>query len=168
VTDPRFEPLVCPECAAGLSGRAQDVALFCTRCGRAFLAGGEDPQPLAVRHVDVPPRAGGGTCVPLPFWFDGAVAAPAFLSARPLTLARAATLLFPSWPVADGFGPAPPLGAILAPGALAAIARLTSIGPATGAAPGLLAVPATFGGSRYRLPGFAFELVPDDVQVGPA
>ncbi len=164
---PRFEPLVCPACAGGLAGRAQDVAAFCARCRRAYLVGGDAPRLVAALHVRAAPaRDADEEDVPLPFWFDGAVAAPAFLSARPLTLARAATRVLPSWAIEDGFGPAPPLGATLGPGALAAIARLTGLPARPGAVAALLAVPAVFGGARFRVPGFAFELVPDDVQLG--
>ena len=110
---------------------------------------------------------GGGALLALPFWVLGPIAFPAFLGARPLTLARIATRALSTWRTADGVEPPFPLGARVTPDSAPQVCRLARLpAPAAGAPLALLAVPARLEGGRYLLPGDAGTLYPDDVHEG--
>ncbi len=167
VSAPRFLPLACPRCSDDLAGRAVDRVAFCRACGRAYRVDGGALADLPARRVTLAPP-GDGALLALPFWLLGPVAIPAFLGARPLTLARIATRSLSAWRTAEGLDAAVPFGRARA-------ARLGSAGLPAGAAPGtprrraariLLAVPARVEGGRFLLPGDAGTLYPDDLHEG--
>ena len=160
---PRFLPLVCPRCSDDLAGRAVDRAAFCRACGRAYRVDGGALADLPARHVTLAPP-GEGTVLALPFWVLGTVAVPAFLGARPLTMARIATRALATWRTADGVERPLPLGARVAPASAAQVCRLARLpAPPAGAPLTLLAVPARVTGGRYLLPADAGTLYPDDL-----
>jgi hypothetical protein len=161
-TAPRFVPLACPTCADDLVGRGADVVAFCPRCERGYRVDRERVEPLRVLGVTARPAAA-GTTLTLPFWAAGRVAAPAFHTARPLTLARVATGQLDAWPAAAGFEPPYPLGARLAPETLERIAPLARLPAPDTRRAVLLAVPAVVQERRILLPGCDWALYPDDV-----
>ncbi len=163
-TRARFLPLACPRCSQDLTGRSADRVAFCTPCSRAYRCDGEELVEFPVAHVTARPT-GGGLLLHLPFWLRGGAVMPAFLGARPLTLARVAAARLDAWPAARGLGDALPLGARLAPEALAETARLAKIAsPSTRTPLALLSVPALADGERFRLPGWDGELFLGDVE----
>ena len=163
---PRFLPLACPRCSDDLAGRAVDRAAFCRACGRAYRVDGSALADLPARRVTLLP-GGGGALLALPFWVLGPIAFPAFLGARPLTLARIATRALSTWRTADGVEPPFPLGARVTPASAPQVCRLARLpAPAADAPLSLLAVPARLEGGRYLLPGDAGTLYPDDLHEG--
>ncbi len=163
---PRFLPLACPRCSDDLAGRAVDRVAFCRACGRAYRVDGGVLADLPARHVTLAPP-GDGAQLALPFWLLGPVAIPAFLGARPLTLARIATRALSAWRTAVGATPPLPFGARVPPGSAPQVCRLARLpAPPAGVALELLAVPARVEGGRFLLPGDAGTLYPDDVHEG--
>jgi hypothetical protein len=166
VSAPCFLPLVCPRCSADLAGRAVDRVAFCPPCRRAYRLDDAGLADLPARRATRVPL-GDGELFALPFWLRGPIAAPAFLGARPLTVARIATRALSEWSVEEGLEPPFPLGSRVAPAALPQICRLARLSaPAADAPLALLSVPARFAGGRIQLPGAAGTLYPDDVLEG--
>ncbi|MFN7967274.1 MAG: hypothetical protein U0V87_16475 [Acidobacteriota bacterium] len=154
-----FVPLVCPTCGNDLAGRASDVVALCNRCHRAWRCDRDALLEIEARHVVAT------TAEPtlwLPVWSDGAVAAPAFLSTRPLMLARLLSRAASSWPQRETLGGALPLGARLLPESLVGFSRVADLPEPTGRI-ALLAIPARSDGVRVWLPGETFSLYGDDV-----
>jgi hypothetical protein len=175
VSAPRFLPLACPRCSDDLAGRAVDRAAFCGACGRAYRVDGGALADLPARRVTLLRPGQGlaqvlpdeGPLLALPFWLVGQAAIPAFLGARPLTLARMATRALSAWRIVQGVEPPLPFGARVAPESAARVCRLARLQTPPPAAPlSLLAVPARVVGGRFLLPGDAGTLFPDDVQEG--
>lgn len=161
---PRFVPLACPVCNGDLAGSARDVVCFCKECGRAFLFTAGIATPITARRVADLPPGDAGEATALPFWRKGPVAVPAFLTARPMTLARAASRLLGAWTIVAGAEPPYPIGGRLGPETLAPLAKMAGL-PAPQGTLELLAVPARRAGARWRLPRLDLELVDDDVVV---
>jgi len=163
VNEPRFLPLVCPECSADLVGRAEDRAAYCRPCGLAFRCDQGRIEAIPVARVTALP-GGDGPLIYLPFWLDGPSVMPAFHSSRPLTLARIAARLLGAWRAEKTLSEPPPLGARLDPARLGEVARLAKIDLPSPRAPlALLAVPARNEASRFRLPAFDGFLYDEDV-----
>ncbi len=163
---PQFLPLACPRCSDNLAGRAVDRLAFCRSCRRAYRIGDGVLSDLPSRHVtDVPP--GPGARLALPFWLSGTLAMPAFLGARPLSVARIATRALVRWSPVEGLGIETPLGARVPPAALTPVCRLARLPLPAGDAPvEVLSVPVRADGGRFLLPAGAGTLYPDDVQEG--
>ncbi len=163
MSEPRFLPLVCPNCASDLSGRAVDRVAFCSECRSAWRCDGHELTPLPVARVRVLPP-GEGSLIHLPFWLKGACVLPAFLTERPLTLARIAHQHLELWPAERALADPLPLGARISPASLAEAARLAVIDPPSSSSPlALLALPARIAGERFLLPRFDGELYLGDV-----
>lgn len=163
---PHFLPLACPRCSDDLAGRAVDRLAFCRACRRAYRVDDTGLADLATRHVAGAPP-GPGPLLALPFWLSGSLAMPAFLGARPLSVARIATRALSRWAPLEGLGKEVPLGARVPPAAFAAVCRLARLpAPAADARLELLSVPVRVDGGRYLLPADAGTLYPDDVQEG--
>jgi hypothetical protein len=166
VSAPRFLPLACPRCSDDLAGRAVDRAAFCRACGRAYRVDGGALADLPAHRVTLLPP-GEGALLALPFWRLGTVAVPAFLGARPLTLARIATRALSDWRTAEGLEPPLPFGARVSPASAPQVCRLARLpAPPAGVPLALLAVPARVDGGRFLLPGEAGTLYPDDLHEG--
>ena len=160
---PSFVPLACPRCGAELVGRAADIVAFCTPCEIAVRVDGEQSLELPSQAVKVrvPDE---GSLFSLPFWCAGEVVVPAFLTARPLTLARMATGLLAAWKPERGLVSPAPLGARLRPEAIPDLAELARLDVSLpNAMPALVGVPALIRENRVHLPGLDGTLYPGDV-----
>lgn len=154
-----FVPLTCPACGGDLAGRASDVAAFCSSCRRAFRCDRDALSEFECRHVVA---SIADPALWLPVWSDGHAAAPAFLTVRPLMLARLLSRAVKTWTHSETLGPAVPVGARLPPESLPGLCRLAEL-PEPRSSIALLAVPATSDGVRIWLPGETIPLYSDDV-----
>lgn len=154
-----FVPLTCPACGTDLAGRACDTAACCSSCRRAFRCDREELAEIECWHIA---GATGDPALWLPVWSDGRVAAPAFLSVRPLMLARLLSRAVKTWARGETLGPAVPLGARLPPESLRGLCRLAEL-PEPSNRVVLLAVPAASDGVRIWLPDETIPLYCDDV-----
>ena len=167
MSGPRFVPLTCPHCGDNLFGRAADPVACCPPCGTAWLVTGPEPVPLRTLAVTLEPGERGGRRLSLPFWVSPGAAVPAFESARPLTLARAASRHADGWPARPGIPDPPPLGARLDPEAARRVAGLAGLEP-RGAGWALLAVPARLDGTRLHVAGLDLPCHAEDVSEAAA
>ncbi|GAB4372883.1 MAG: hypothetical protein Kow0062_09550 [Acidobacteriota bacterium] len=163
MSGPRFVPLTCPTCGGNLLGRAPDVVACCPPCGSAWRVDGPAPVPLRVLAVAGDLHDFGGQPLALPFWATSRAAVPAFESARPLSLARAATGCLARWSARPGLGTPPPLGVRLAPATAARLARLADLPWDDDGEPALLSVPARLAGARLHVAGLDLPCFAEDV-----
>ncbi|MDH3284479.1 MAG: hypothetical protein OEQ13_07030 [Acidobacteriota bacterium] len=160
----RFTPLTCPSCGRDLVGREADCLAFCPDCSGCWRCDRDGLSDIPVRTVLVD-GAPSSASLPLPCWRRGNVVQPAFLSARPLWLARAISELAATWRFVPGLAAPPPLGACIPPESIEAASRLARLRPP---APHdrleLIVVPCSRLGRRWHLPGSSpGGLYPDDV-----
>ncbi len=159
----RFAPLTCSSCGQDLVGREADRVAFCTGCGLSWRCDRGELTELAVRTVMVDGEPS-GDLLPLPAWRRGPVVQPAFLSARPLWMARTMSRLAATWRFAPRLTGGPALGACIPPESIDAASRLARIEPPAPHDPlELLSVPCLRLGQRWHLPGSSEGLYPDDI-----
>jgi hypothetical protein len=166
IEQPRFLPLVCPDCSDDLAGRAEDVVAFCSSCDTAWRCDGDALERWpAGRVTEVP--AGEGAVITLPFWVLGPVALPAFFGSRPLTAGRIVARGLADLRATRGAGRLLPVGARVPPESVAKVAPLLGCSSPPASNPVLLALPVRVGHKRLALPGGARGLFPDDVHELP-
>lgn len=156
----RFVPLTCATCATDLVGRATDHVLTCAGCGRGWVGSQGGLHPVVLERVESGRQLRADLW--LPFWIWSNAAAGAFLSARPLSIARLATAVRSDWHAADTLAPAFAIGSRLPAAAAARIVHLAGT-PEPAGEPRLWLVPAESDGTRVRPHHTETALYVDDV-----
>lgn len=157
-----FEILVCQHCGTDLVGRACDQVVFCTPCRLAWLTESNQLRPLEVVSL-VPHTA---TAWQLPFWFHAGIAAPAFLTARPISVMQIVTRIAARHESMPSFSAPAPLGARLPVSTHRTLTQLAGL--PSGPSIQLLSVPIEREGSAFWLPGRKAALYGDDVIEHPS
>ncbi|GEM_PF-3168059 len=164
----RVVPLACSRCGADLLGRSVDRLAFCIPCGAAYRVDTPTIEAIRVVTIEDDPTSE-GSLLHLPFWKIDDLLVPAFISPRPLTLARIASSISETRSTHEMMKSPVPLGARLAPENLAPIVgmlknRAVENDEAQRSGSGLLfSIPARAQDRRFRLPGTDFALYPQDV-----